>query len=539
MLKSYYIRVCVLFSSILLVCNIFAAGTSFAEFVAIENFDYNLFGFCAHKYKYNSNNCGTNKELKGKHCGGKYEECVCKSQYVYTSSNCFGDKEPTGSSCQEGGVTKYASCGCKSQYRYTSSNCFGDMQPSGDSCTDSGGEKFSECVCNPEKFQYTSCDDGKIGKTACVSLGQTRFEACVCNTAVYKETAATCGVLNKVPAGAFCTDSETKYETCECGTEYRYTEADCANDGDKIPDGDSCYDTVSGEEKFKICKEKDCVPDAECTGLPECPEGLVCSSCDKGCSYGTLYEPMGCSYEVGLYKYTLEHCQNRGKKTFGAGKMVDGVMKYPRCVCDTEVYTETTCDGDNTVDRQCEDDEGLHYRCKCDVSKYTYSKDDCLQEYKMPDETQECEGLYKECKFPEGYMCTKCKIIYDPVRGDLERGVEPGTKFEDIEDSWEDVNGHGKEDYEPCDGACDDTTGGGGNTGGGTGGTGGGGTMGGGTSPGEGRYKCSVCGYVYDPENGDPDNGVPSGTTFEALPEGWICPLGGESKDQFEEYSNG
>lgn len=39
-----------------------------------------------------------------------------------------------------------------------------------------------------------------------------------------------------------------------------------------------------------------------------------------------------------------------------------------------------------------------------------------------------------------------------------------------------------------------------------------------------GKYVCSICGYVYDPEVGDPDNGVPAGTAFEDLPEGWVCP---------------
>ena len=47
------------------------------------------------------------------------------------------------------------------------------------------------------------------------------------------------------------------------------------------------------------------------------------------------------------------------------------------------------------------------------------------------------------------------------------------------------------------------------------------------------KYVCSVCGYVYDPAVGDPENGIPSGTPFEALPEDWACPLCGVGKDQF------
>ena len=49
------------------------------------------------------------------------------------------------------------------------------------------------------------------------------------------------------------------------------------------------------------------------------------------------------------------------------------------------------------------------------------------------------------------------------------------------------------------------------------------------------KYQCSPCQYIYDPKEGDPDNGVPPGTAFEDLPDDWICPLCGVSKDLFEE----
>ncbi len=48
------------------------------------------------------------------------------------------------------------------------------------------------------------------------------------------------------------------------------------------------------------------------------------------------------------------------------------------------------------------------------------------------------------------------------------------------------------------------------------------------------KYKCSVCGYVYDPEKGDPDGGVKNGTPFGAIPDGWVCPVCGAAKDMFE-----
>lgn len=48
------------------------------------------------------------------------------------------------------------------------------------------------------------------------------------------------------------------------------------------------------------------------------------------------------------------------------------------------------------------------------------------------------------------------------------------------------------------------------------------------------RYVCQVCGYVYDPVKGDPDNGVAPGTSFEDLPEDWTCPVCGAEKSDFE-----
>ncbi|MBF2067168.1 MAG: rubredoxin [Calothrix sp. C42_A2020_038] len=52
------------------------------------------------------------------------------------------------------------------------------------------------------------------------------------------------------------------------------------------------------------------------------------------------------------------------------------------------------------------------------------------------------------------------------------------------------------------------------------------------------KYICTVCGYEYDPEEGDPDSGVDPGTTFEEIPEDWECPVCGANKDQFEPISS-
>ncbi|WP_083439466.1 rubredoxin [Acetobacterium bakii] len=47
------------------------------------------------------------------------------------------------------------------------------------------------------------------------------------------------------------------------------------------------------------------------------------------------------------------------------------------------------------------------------------------------------------------------------------------------------------------------------------------------------KYECDVCGYVYDPEVGDPDNGVTPGTAFSDLPDDWVCPECGVDKSAF------
>ena len=48
------------------------------------------------------------------------------------------------------------------------------------------------------------------------------------------------------------------------------------------------------------------------------------------------------------------------------------------------------------------------------------------------------------------------------------------------------------------------------------------------------KYKCNVCGYIYDPAKGDPDNGVIPGTSFDKLPANWVCPECGAPKSEFE-----
>ena len=48
------------------------------------------------------------------------------------------------------------------------------------------------------------------------------------------------------------------------------------------------------------------------------------------------------------------------------------------------------------------------------------------------------------------------------------------------------------------------------------------------------KWQCLSCGYIYDPEKGDPDGGIKPGTPFEDLPDDWVCPECGADKDSFE-----
>ena len=50
-------------------------------------------------------------------------------------------------------------------------------------------------------------------------------------------------------------------------------------------------------------------------------------------------------------------------------------------------------------------------------------------------------------------------------------------------------------------------------------------------------YKCNICGYVYDPAEGDPDADVAAGTAFEDLPDSWVCPMCGAPKTEFSKVS--
>lgn len=48
------------------------------------------------------------------------------------------------------------------------------------------------------------------------------------------------------------------------------------------------------------------------------------------------------------------------------------------------------------------------------------------------------------------------------------------------------------------------------------------------------KYECVACGWIYDPEQGDPDSGIAPGTSFDDIPDDWVCPLCGVGKSEFQ-----
>ncbi len=131
----------------------------------------------------------------------------------------------------------------------------------------------------------------------------------------------------------------------------------------------------------------------------------------------------------------------------------------------------------------------------------------------------------------EMYQCqtVNCGFIYDPDRGERKGKIKKGTAFKDIPDEWRcPVCGATKAAFKPLAGPgsvleenrdsatenkSETTT----------------------EDSDMKKYRCLICGYVYDPEAGDPANGVKPGTAWEDVPEDWTCPVCSADKEEFEE----
>jgi rubredoxin len=52
------------------------------------------------------------------------------------------------------------------------------------------------------------------------------------------------------------------------------------------------------------------------------------------------------------------------------------------------------------------------------------------------------------------------------------------------------------------------------------------------------QWKCTICGYIYDSETGDTDEGIAAGTDFESIPESWECPVCGVGRNEFRKIED-
>jgi rubredoxin len=130
----------------------------------------------------------------------------------------------------------------------------------------------------------------------------------------------------------------------------------------------------------------------------------------------------------------------------------------------------------------------------------------------------------------EMYQCQtmNCGYIYDPDRGDRKGKIKKGVQFKDLPEGWKcpvcgatvkafkPLAGPGSVHAENATGVPPETE-----------------TEG--TATGMKKYRCDICGYVYDPDVGDDAAGIPPGTSFDDLPDDYECPVCGAGKDDFTE----
>ena len=120
------------------------------------------------------------------------------------------------------------------------------------------------------------------------------------------------------------------------------------------------------------------------------------------------------------------------------------------------------------------------------------------------------ENEEEETEENKKYKCEVCGYVYDPEQGDPDNGVEPGTAFADLPHDWKcPVCGADRDQFFVLESVKEDS------------------------ETDLAKYECDVCGYVYDPAEGDPDSGIEPGTAFEDIPDDWVCPICGVGKDQF------
>ena len=116
------------------------------------------------------------------------------------------------------------------------------------------------------------------------------------------------------------------------------------------------------------------------------------------------------------------------------------------------------------------------------------------------------------------FVCSVCGYLFEEAKGDAKGGIAPGTKWEDVPESWVcPVCGAPKAVFEekaPAEPAPEAAAA---------------------PAPAGRTFVCSVCGYVFEEANGDPKGNIAPGTNWEDVPESWVCPICGAPKAVFEE----
>ena len=132
----------------------------------------------------------------------------------------------------------------------------------------------------------------------------------------------------------------------------------------------------------------------------------------------------------------------------------------------------------------------------------------------------------------EMYQCQSmnCGYIYDPDKGDRKGKIKKGTQFKDLPDEWRcPICGATVKAFKPLAGpgsvhaenaaaskpaAESEATG---------------------AESDMKKYRCDICGYVYDPDVGDDSADITAGTSFDDLPDDYECPVCGAGKEDFSE----
>ncbi len=148
-----------------------------------------------------------------------------------------------------------------------------------------------------------------------------------------------------------------------------------------------------------------------------------------------------------------------------------------------------------------------------DKEPLTYDYYHNVMKGKSPEDAPTYSGGQEEAEEVDmdKYKCEVCGYEYDPEQGDPQNDVESGTAFSDLPAGWKcpvcgaDTDQFFVVDIPQPEESTSDLA----------------------------KYECDVCGYVYDPAEGDPDSGIEPGTAFADIPDDWVCPICGVGKDQF------